>query len=181
MIVTVAFNCHDQHFVGEGVRSGSFLECLPRGRCLLSNRGLEHFCLVANAHVNGAIPSLNQDSSFDDDETAVAGTARWGDLPVVASVDSKDGTGLLKRGWDATEEEFQRNLDRAKEALDELSDEAILRDEDLARHAFHQVGAYDGPSVFLYDEHGSVRHRDQVDRLLDESDDLWIVPADVHL
>jgi hypothetical protein len=56
-----------------------------------------------------------------------------------------------------------------------------LRDEDLARHAFHQVGAYDGPSVFLYDEHGSVRHRDQVDRLLDESDDLWIVPADVHL
>ena len=76
---------------------------------------------------------------------------------------------------------FERNLDRVKEALDELSDEAILRDEDLARHAFHQVGAYDGPSVFLYDEHGSVRHRDQVDRLLDESDDLWTVPADVHL
>jgi acetyl-CoA carboxylase alpha subunit len=68
--------------------------------------------------VNGAILSLNQDSSFDDDETAVTGTARWGDLPVVVSVDSKDGTELLKRGWDATEEEFQRNLDRVKEALD---------------------------------------------------------------
>ena len=68
-----------------------------------------------------------------------------------------------------------------KEALNDLSDEAIMRDEDLARHAFHQVGAYDGPSVFLYDEHGSgIRHRGQLDRILDESDDLWIVPADVH-
>jgi len=68
-----------------------------------------------------------------------------------------------------------------KEALDELSDEEIMRDEDLARHAFHQVGAYDGPSVFLYDEHGSaIRHRGQLDRILEESEELWIVPADVH-
>jgi len=96
-------------------------------------------------------------------------------------VESDEGEELLERGWEATEEEFQRNLDRVKEALDELSDEAIMRDEDLARHAFHQVGAYDGPSVFLYDEHASgIRHRGQLDRVLDESDDLWIVPADVH-
>ena len=119
--------------------------------------------------------------AFDKEETSVAGTARWGDLPVAAPVESDEGEELLERGWEATEEEFQRNLDRVKEALDELSDEAIMRDEDLARHAFHQVGAYDGPSVFLYDEHGSgIRHRGQLDRILDESDDLWIVPADVH-
>jgi len=48
-----------------------------------------------------------------------------------------------------------------------------MRDEDLARHAFHQVGAYDGPSVFLYDEHGSaIRHRGQLDRILEESEAL---------
>jgi len=35
------------------------------------------------------------------------------------------------------------------------SDEEIMRDEDLARHAFHQVGAYDGPTIFLYTEHGT--------------------------
>jgi len=34
-----------------------------------------------------------------------------------------------------------------KEAIDELSDEEIMRDEDLARHAFHQVGAYDGSTT----------------------------------
>ena len=96
-------------------------------------------------------------------------------------MESDEGEELLERGWEATEEEFQRNLDRVKEVLDDLSDEAIMRDEGLARHAFHQVGAYDGPSVFLYDERGSrIRHRGQLDRILDESDDLWIVPADVH-
>jgi hypothetical protein len=133
----------------------------------------------------GAVPHAGAEYDYyicyDNDETSVAGTARWGDLPVAAPVNSDEGEELLERGWEATEEEFQRNLDRVKEALNELSDEEIMRDEDLARHAFHQVGAYDGPSVFLYDEHGSgIRHRGQLDRILDESDDLWIVPADVH-
>lgn len=68
-----------------------------------------------------------------------------------------------------------------KDALDRLSDEAIMRDRDLARHAFHQVGAYDGPTIFLYDEYANgIRHREQLDRLLEESEGLWIVPADVH-
>ncbi|MFT4891058.1 MAG: hypothetical protein ACI9YT_001980 [Halobacteriales archaeon] len=77
--------------------------------------------------------------------------------------------------------EFQRNLDRVKEAFDELSDEAIPRDEDLARHALHQVGAYDGPTVFLYNEYATgIRHRERLDRVPEEREDLWIVPADVH-
>jgi hypothetical protein len=118
---------------------------------------------------------------FDEEDTSVAGKARWGELPTAAPVDSNDGQELLEKGWEATKEEFERNLERVKEAIDELSDEEIMRDEDLARHAFHQVGAYDGPSVFLYDQHGSgIRHRGQLDRLLEESEDLWIVPADVH-
>ncbi|WP_049894681.1 hypothetical protein [Halogranum rubrum] len=119
--------------------------------------------------------------TFDEKDTTVAGKARWGDLPTTAPVDSDDGQDLLNRGWEATKEEFERNLERVKEAIDELSDEEIMRDEDLARHAFHQVGAYDGPSVFLYDQHASgIRHRGHLDRLLEESADLWIVPADVH-
>ena len=47
------------------------------------------------------------------------GKARWGDLPTAAPVDSDDGQDLLDRGWEATKEEFERNLDRVKEALDE--------------------------------------------------------------
>jgi len=54
--------------------------------------------------------------------------------------------------------------------------------KDLARHAFHQVGAYDGPTIaLLYTEHGTgIRHRGQLDRLLGEYEEIWIVPADVH-
>jgi hypothetical protein len=119
--------------------------------------------------------------TFDEEDTTVAGSARWGELPTAAPVDSDDGQDLLERGWEATKEEFERNLDRVKEAIEELSDEEIMRDEDLARHAFHQVGAYDGPTIFLYTEHGTgIRHRGQLDRLLEESEELWIVPADVH-
>ena len=120
-------------------------------------------------------------ATFDEENTAVAGKARWGELPTAAPVDSDDGQDLLERGWEATKDEFERNLDRVKEAIEELSDEEIMRDEDLARHAFHQVGAYKGPTIFLYTEHGTgIRHRGQLDRLVEESDELWIVPADVH-
>jgi len=113
--------------------------------------------------------------AFDEEDTTVAGSARWGDLPVAAPVESDEGEELLERGWEATKEEFKRNLDRVKEAIEEHSD------EDLARHAFHQVGAYDGPTIFQYTEHGTgIRHRGQLDRLLEESEELWIVPADVH-
>jgi hypothetical protein len=119
--------------------------------------------------------------TFDEEDTTVAGSARWGELPTAAPVDSDDGQDLLERGWEATKEEFERNLERVREALDELSDEEIMRDEDLARHAFHQVGAYDGPTIFLYNEYANgIRHREQLDRILEESKDLCIVPADVH-
>ena len=119
--------------------------------------------------------------TFDEDDTTVAGKARWGDLPTAAPIDSDDGQDLLERGWEATKEEFERNLDRVKEALDELSDEEIMRDEDLARHAFHQVGACDGPTIFLYNEYANgIRYHEQLDRVLEGSEDLWIVPADVH-
>lgn len=119
--------------------------------------------------------------TFDEEDTTVAGKARWGDHPVAAPVESEAGQTLLDRGWEATEEEFQRNLNRVKEGLEALSDEAIMRDEDLVRHAFHLIGAYDGPSIFLYDQHGcGIRHRAQLDRMLEEHDELWIVPTDVH-
>lgn len=133
----------------------------------------------------GAVPNagavFDYYVTFNEEGTTVAGKSRWGELPVAAPVDSEDGKELLDSGWEATREEFERHLDRVKVGLEELSDEEIKRDEDLVRHAFHQVGAYDGPSIFLYDEHGcGIRDRERLDDILDESDDLWIVPADVH-
>jgi hypothetical protein len=46
--------------------------------------------------------------SFDEENTTVAGKARWGELPAAAPVDSDDGQDLLDQGWEATKEEFER-------------------------------------------------------------------------
>jgi len=89
---------------------------------------------------------------------------------------------LLERGWAGRQPKTSSSgiSTASKEALDELSDEEIMRDEDLARHAFHQVGAYDGPSVFLYDEHGSAVGIAASWTESSRRAELWIVPADVH-
>ena len=128
----------------------------------------------------------HSDAVFDyyvtfDESSTVAGKSRWGERPTAAPVDSEVGQELLGDGWETTKSAFERNLQTVKDALDELSDEEIMRDKDLARCAFQRVGAAKGPEIALYEEHGcGIRDRTQLDRLLDESDTLWIVPADVH-
>jgi len=120
--------------------------------------------------------------TFDDESSRVAGPARWGDRPKVARIDSAAGQQLLDSGWEATERESHRTVERVREALAERSDEELMGDE-LARHGCRTLGAYRGPSVYLYDEHGQgIRHREALDRILDadDEDSLWVVPADVH-
>ncbi|MWG35023.1 hypothetical protein [Halomarina oriensis] len=116
-----------------------------------------------------------------DDSSSVAGPARWGDRPTVARIDSPAGQRLLDSGWEATEREFHRTLGRVQEALAECSDEELMGDA-MVRHACRTLGAYRGPSVYLYDEYGQgIRHREALDRILDAEGKgpLWIVPADV--
>ncbi|GGN25472.1 hypothetical protein GCM10009021_29370 [Halarchaeum nitratireducens] len=127
------------------------------------------------------------DSVFDSyvtfDETDVTGVGEgwWGERPAAAPVESGAGEDLLEAGWEATIEAFEQNLVAVREGLDELDDEAIMRDEDLVRHACHNFGAYRGPSIVLYDEYGrGIRNRERLDRILDGVESCWIVPADVH-
>ena len=119
--------------------------------------------------------------TFDDERSSVAGKARWGELPVVASIDSDDGAKLLESGWEATRQEFKRNLERVRTAVNEFSDEELMHDKDLARHACYNLGAYRGPSLYLYTEFGdAIRNREHLDHVLDADEQLWIIPADVH-
>ncbi len=99
----------------------------------------------------------------------------------MAPIDSADGEELLERGWTATKQEFERNLDRVRKALNEFSTDELMHDKNLARHACYNLGAYRGPSLFLYDEFGgAIRHREQLNRVPDADEQLWIIPADVH-
>ncbi|WP_227357675.1 hypothetical protein [Haladaptatus salinisoli] len=118
---------------------------------------------------------------FDDERSSVAGKARWGELPVVAPVDSDDGAQLLERGWKATKQEFERNLERVRTVVNEFSDNEFMHDKDLARHACYNLGAYRGPSLYLYTEFGdAIRNRDHLEHVLSADKQVWIIPADVH-
>ena len=118
---------------------------------------------------------------FDDERSSVAGKARWGELPVVAPVDSDNGEKLLERGWEATKQEFERNLERVRTAVTEFSDDEFMHDKDLARHACYNLGAYRGPSLYLYTEFGdAIRNHEHLEHVLDADEQLWIIPADVH-
>lgn len=120
--------------------------------------------------------------TFDNERTTIAGKARWGEQPIAAPLDSQQGQELLEQGWEATTNEFHRYLDQVKTALDKLTDEQIMRNEALVRFAFRQLGAREGPSIALYDQYGSgIRNPDELDRIREEHEDLWTVPADVHL
>jgi len=119
--------------------------------------------------------------TFDETDVTGAGQARWGERPAAAPVESDAGEELLEAGWKATVEKFEQTLADVREALTELSDEAVMRDEDLVRHACHKLGAYRGPSVVLYDEHGEgIRDRERLNLILNDDREHWIVPADVH-
>ncbi|GGL45282.1 hypothetical protein GCM10009037_30900 [Halarchaeum grantii] len=119
--------------------------------------------------------------TFDEADVTCAGHARWGERPAAAPVESDAGDALLEAGWEATVEEFEQTLADVREALPKLSDEAVMRDEGLVRHACHKLGAYRGPSVVLYDEHGhGIRDRERLNLILDDTRECWIVPADVH-
>ncbi|GAA5054502.1 hypothetical protein ACFFQF_24475 [Haladaptatus pallidirubidus] len=119
--------------------------------------------------------------TFDDERSFVAGKARWGELPVVAPVDSDEGTELLERGWEATKQEFERNLERVRTAVTEFSDDELMHDKDLARHACYNLGTYRGPSLYLYTEFGdAIRNREHLEHVLNADEQVWIVPADVH-
>lgn len=102
------------------------------------------------------------------------------DLPAAAPVDSDVGHEMLERGWEATMEKFERTLDEAEDALENLSVEEIQQNKDSARQTFHRLSATEGPMIFLYHRQGGIRDRQQLEKLLDDSDDLWIVPANVH-
>ncbi|WP_257301061.1 hypothetical protein [Haloarchaeobius sp. FL176] len=119
--------------------------------------------------------------TFDDEDAAVAGKARWGDRSVATPVESHEGARLLKRGWDATVAEFERNLEKVRESLDEMTVEELMHDKGFVRHACSNIGSCRGHSLFLYDGHANgIRNRAHLNRVLDSSEPLWIVPADVH-
>jgi len=119
--------------------------------------------------------------TFDDTESTVGGPTRYGDLPVAAPVNSLSGQELLERGWRATKDDFDRHLETIIETVTEYTDEAMMADANGIRTACEALAERQGSTISLYDADGrGIRHRGELDRVLRNTDSLWIVPADAH-
>jgi len=118
-------------------------------------------------------------TTFDDNTSQISGKARWGNMPVVALADSKEGKKLIEEGFVATKDVFMRHIFEIRRMLEVFSDEELFEEKDLGQNipektAFmlggslegmmtllsmfklHSSGAgqYRGDAVFLYDNDG---------------------------
>ena len=120
-------------------------------------------------------------TTFDDNTSRCSGPTRYGDLPMAVGLDSDEGQRMLQEAWESTVSDFKNNLQRIREFLDELDDDEIMNNVASSRRAIEHTARRSGPGVSLYDEHGrGITTQADLDYILENEDDLWIVPADVH-
>jgi hypothetical protein len=122
---------------------------------------------------------------FTDDDRTTDLTTRWSDVPAVVRIDSEPGRELLDRGWEATQQAFERNLTKIKDSLNTYSEQQIQQNTDLVRLHCLRLGQATGPGVYLYDHNGNgIRDCVRLETLLTEDFPVdcshWIVPADVY-
>lgn len=91
----------------------------------------------------------------------------WEDVPLVIEADSQEGRRVIERLWSETKTELLEAIEMARLALDNLTPDQIIEEEippekvtklsgllGMPRFWFQKVGAFKGPSVYLYDKDG---------------------------
>lgn len=124
-----------------------------------------------------------------------------GELPVYRA-DSPQGKDFIRNRWNATQKNFMEAYKKCKWILENMTPEQIIEDrmpESLLKEAedvgvigirvwFNEIGAYQGPSVYLYDDDGEgIRSEWHLKGALEkwcspkyEKLNIYVVPADVH-
>lgn len=69
--------------------------------------------------------------TFDGAGTAVSGRGRWGDLPAVADVTSKNGKQLIEDGMKFIKEDFMDNIKEIRKALKIFSDRELFEGKNM--------------------------------------------------
>lgn len=116
--------------------------------------------------------------TFNKDRSCLPTRKDGSEIPIAARLNSAIGQELLARGWNATKTSFENNLAKVRKALASLSDEEIMNNSDLVRHRCAKLGAYAGPSVYLYDEFGNgIRTPEDFVWKCKDIEQPWIVPA----
>ena len=124
-------------------------------------------------------------ATFDEEGLVVAGKDRWGNLPVVAKLSSKEGKKLISEGFCAMRKEFYRCLNKIRKYLKENSNKQLFEDTSLFRYYCYCLGQYSGSEIWLYNNDGEgIRNTRELKWALNpesiSKENIWVVPADVH-
>lgn len=106
---------------------------------------------------------------------------RWGGWPPATPVRTEPGAALLERQWAETLTAFLDRLERLCDALRAHSSLALMGDAADVRRVCAELGATEGPTIYVYDQYGlGIRHRNRLDAVLEQDERMWIVPAEVR-
>jgi hypothetical protein len=123
-------------------------------------------------------PVFESYATFDRDRAACR--ERWGGWPAATPVRTEPGASLLESQWAETLTTFLDRLEQVCAALRAHSSLKLMRDVDDVRRAFRDLGAFEGPTIYVYDQYGlGIRHRGRLDAVLEQDERVWIVPAEV--
>ena len=117
---------------------------------------------------------------------------RWGNIPAVVPVESKQGKQLIDEAINSTKRDFCEALDNIRSALAMATNEELFEErlsegkkgklDPLFRYYCYCIGQYAGPYIWLYDRYGEgIRNSKDLKWDLERNNEkLWVVPADVH-
>ena len=102
---------------------------------------------------------------------------------------------MVREGMEITRREFNEKLAKIREGLAKYTADELFEGESkrfpkdtdlfLFRHNCYGAGQYSGPDIWLYDRFGGgIQSQRMLDSTLDEKlndgEQFWVVPADVH-
>lgn len=135
--------------------------------------------VILNDRLGGEGEGKFDYGTFFDEDSSVSGKSRWGNLPVVALADSKEGMKLIADGMKYTKNNFKERIVTIRKLLKDYNDEELfeekilekpkailvgLKDEKEQQQELFElkffkyncssVGSYSGPGIYLYDNDG---------------------------
>ena len=145
-------------------------------------------------------------TTFDMDGHDVSGKDRWGNLPVVESIESEKGKELLEEGMKYNYKHFEEAITKVRKVLDrynndelfeefcvheevaaKLSDETEqeLRDLHMAHYWLASAGMHHPWDTYLWSDEGEpIENRHTLEYIIEaykkEKEKIFIVPSDVH-
>ena len=142
----------------------------------------------ANNQADSVMMDLVEWREFDWFHTSADGS-RWPDCWKPVHLSTKKGRDMAQDAMKGQLAEFSQAIATIRLMLEQYSDEQIFNEDfkqDIARHylsryQFSRASGYHGNTCQLYDTDGcAITSQRELDLLLKDTKDLWVVQVDCH-